>query len=58
QDPVVLSDGFTYERAAIQQWLDTGHTRSPMTNIELASVALVPNMVIKQALSELAERKK
>ncbi|CAM4746651.1 unnamed protein product [Rotaria magnacalcarata] len=40
QDPVVLSDGFTYERAAIQQWLDTGHTRSPMTNIELASVAL------------------
>ncbi|CAF3342810.1 unnamed protein product [Rotaria socialis] len=40
QDPVVLSDGFTYERAAIQQWLDTGHTRSPMTNIELTNVAL------------------
>ncbi|CAF1110069.1 unnamed protein product [Rotaria sordida] len=57
-DPVVLSDGFTYERSAIQQWLDLGNRRSPMTNIELTNVTLVPNMVIKQALSELYEKQK
>ncbi|CAF1031198.1 unnamed protein product [Rotaria sordida] len=39
-DPVVLSDGFTYERSAIQQWLDLGNRRSPMTNIELTNVTL------------------
>ncbi|CAF0734468.1 unnamed protein product [Adineta steineri] len=39
-DPVVLSDGFTYERSAIQQWLDLGNHRSPMTNIELTNVEL------------------
>jgi hypothetical protein len=39
-DPVVLSDGFTYERTAIQKWLDLGNRRSPMTNIELTNVEL------------------
>jgi len=39
-DPVVLSDGFTYERSAIQKWLDLGNKRSPMTNIELTNVEL------------------
>ena len=56
RDPVVLSDGFTYERAAIQHWLDLGNRRSPMTNVELASTELVPNMVIKQALSEILKK--
>jgi hypothetical protein len=58
RDPVVLSDGFTYERSAIQQWLDLGHRTSPMTNIELTNVDLTPNMVIKQALNELVEKQK
>ncbi|CAF5089455.1 unnamed protein product [Rotaria sp. Silwood1] len=40
QDPVVLSDGFTYERSAIQKWLDLGNRRSPMTNIELTNITL------------------
>ena len=39
-DPVVLSDGFTYERSAIQQWFDLGNRRSPMTNIELTNIEL------------------
>jgi len=39
-DPVILSDGFTYERTAIQHWLDLGNRRSPMTNIELTNVDL------------------
>jgi hypothetical protein len=40
QDPVILCDGFTYERSAIQHWLDLGNRRSPMTNIELANIDL------------------
>jgi hypothetical protein len=55
---VILSDGFTYEREAIQHWLSLGHRRSPMTNMELTNVDLVPNMVIKQALQELSEKQK
>lgn len=31
RNPVVAADGFTYERAAIQNWLSTRDT-SPMTN--------------------------
>jgi hypothetical protein len=58
QDPVILSDGFTYEREAIQRWLNDGHRRSPMTNIELTNLDLVPNMVIKHAIQELAEKQK
>jgi len=58
QDPVILSDGFTYERTAIQHWLDLGNRRSPMTNIELTNIDLVPNMVIKQALNEIAGKQK
>jgi hypothetical protein len=57
-DPVILSDGFTYEREAIQRWLNDGHRRSPMTNIELTNLDLVPNMVIKQALQELSDKQK
>jgi hypothetical protein len=41
-DPVVASDGRTYERAAIEEWLG-GHSTSPLTNLELASKELRPN---------------
>ena len=58
QDPVILSDGFTYEREAIQKWLDMGNRRSPMTNVELTNLSLVPNNVIKQALQEIADKQK
>ncbi|UJR31652.1 hypothetical protein I4U23_019133 [Adineta vaga] len=58
QDPVVFTDGYTYERSAIQQWLDLGHRRSPMTNIELTSIELVPNTVLKHLLNDMAEKNK
>jgi len=58
RDPVILSDGFTYEREAIQHWLNLGNRRSPMTNMELINIDLVPNHVIKQALNELSQKQK
>ena len=40
-DPVCLSDGFTYERAAIAQWLE-GHDTSPRTGATLETKMLFP----------------
>ncbi len=50
-DPVVAADGFVYERAAIQRWLNTGHRRSPMTNVSMAT-ALVPNHSLRSTIME------
>lgn len=45
-DPVIASDGFTYERDAISRWLSSRGT-SPQTNAPLASRNLVPNRALK-----------
>ncbi|KDO32075.1 hypothetical protein SPRG_03294 [Saprolegnia parasitica CBS 223.65] len=50
-DPVVASDGHTYERAQIARWLQT-HDSSPITNGKLATKALLPNHTLKQAIAE------
>ncbi|CAF1204336.1 unnamed protein product [Adineta ricciae] len=51
-DPVVASDGFTYEREAIENWFKTSN-RSPMTNQELENLELKPNYAIKSILQML-----
>ncbi len=40
-DPVVCSDGHTYERAAIETWF-SGHLTSPVTNLPLAVKMVFP----------------
>ena len=52
QDPVVLADGHSYERAAIQQWLDAGRSTSPMTNLRLTHRELTPNYSLRSAAME------
>ena len=42
-DPVSTSDGFTYEREAILEWLRSGNTTSPLTGAVLVRGDLVPN---------------
>ena len=51
-DPVMASDGHTYERQAIELWLSTNH-RSPMTNSTLPNKDLHTNWMVK-ALLELS----
>lgn len=51
QDPVICSDGHTYSRHAIEQWLDA-HDTSPKTGLPLKSKYLVPNYAIKSAIDE------
>lgn len=41
-DPVRAADGFVYERSAIEQWLQMGRKRSPMTNEALSHPYLIP----------------
>jgi len=45
-DPVCLSDGFTYERAAIAQWLE-GHDTSPKTGATLEHKHFFPNTSLR-----------
>lgn len=54
-DPVITSDGFTYERSAIEEWFataDAGATpKSPMTGSAMAGgLQLTPNRVLKSMI--------
>ena len=49
-DPVIAADGHTYERTAVQQWLQQ-HDASPVTHLPLPHKRLVPNLLIKSAIS-------
>ena len=51
KDPVVASDGHTYEREAIVAWMNKALT-SPMTREEISPV-LFPNLKMKQVLQTL-----
>jgi hypothetical protein len=49
-DPVVAADGFTYERVAIKEWIDSGKLTSPSTNEPLRNRTLVPNVELRKRL--------
>ena len=51
KDPVLASDGHSYERSAIIEWLSKCN-RSPVTNLELASNQIVPNFALRAAIEE------
>jgi hypothetical protein len=51
-DPVILMDGFSYERRAIENWL-RNHSRSPMTNIPLPNTVLIPNRTLRNIIQEI-----
>eukprot|EP00759_Apiculatamorpha_spiralis_P032345 PhF_6_TR33805/c0_g1_i1/m.49576 len=48
-DPVMTSDGFTYERHVIETWL-TRDNRSPMTGLPLTSTNVTPNINLRHAI--------
>lgn len=50
-DPVVVSDGHTYERRHIERWLQERNT-SPVSNEELPQKAVFPNHALRNAISE------
>ena len=52
-DPVSTSDGFTYEREAITEWLRTKDT-SPVTGTTLESKTLIPNLSLRSMIRSFA----
>ena len=56
-DPVVASDGNSYERAALQKWIDQAHgsqALSPVTNEPLDG-RLIPNRNLRQRIEQHEE---
>lgn len=42
----ISQDGYTYERASIDEWLTSGRLTSPMTNAPLKNSSLTPNRML------------
>ena len=49
KDPVIGPDGHTYEKLAIQTWLQTNNT-SPITRKPLHTNSLIPNIALKNVI--------
>jgi hypothetical protein len=54
-DPVVLSDGHTYERRHIERWLQDRNT-SPVSNEALPQTMAFPNHALRNAIEEYFEQ--
>ena len=51
-DPVMTSDGQTYERFAIQEWFKNGHVKSPLSGVHLSNTQLIPNNSLRKLIDE------
>jgi hypothetical protein len=52
EDPVATSDGFSYERTAIEYWLRRGHRTSPMTGLPLEHEELIENITLRKVIEK------
>ena len=57
EDPVIATDGYTYERVAIMQHLEL-NTMSPMTREEMNENQLLPNRNLKDAIDRWQRKEK
>ncbi|XP_025260405.1 WD repeat, SAM and U-box domain-containing protein 1 isoform X4 [Theropithecus gelada] len=55
KDPVIASDGYSYEKEAIENWISKKKRTSPMTNLVLPSAVLTPNRTLKMAINRWLE---
>ncbi|XP_020549522.1 putative E3 ubiquitin-protein ligase LIN [Sesamum indicum] len=56
-DPVTLETGQTYERTAIQEWIDRGNSTCPITRQKLSSTQLPKtNYVLKRLIASWQEQ--
>mmetsp|Transcript_24852 Transcript_24852/g.42070 ORF Transcript_24852/g.42070 Transcript_24852/m.42070 type:complete len:568 (-) Transcript_24852:159-1862(-) len=55
-NPVIGSDGHTYERASIEEWLGNSNT-SPMTRAPMLGSSLVPNISLRVSIEEWQRRR-
>mmetsp|Transcript_16164 Transcript_16164/g.35254 ORF Transcript_16164/g.35254 Transcript_16164/m.35254 type:complete len:91 (+) Transcript_16164:143-415(+) len=50
-EPVICSDGITYEKREIKRWF-LQHNTSPKTNVELLNKSLIPNYALKSGITK------
>ena len=48
--PVKCSDGYIYEKAAIQEWLTSRRKTSPMTNLPVEDIKLIPQLDLQKRI--------
>lgn len=51
RDPIVAMDGYSYERAAFEEWIQS-HDTSPITGEILKSTLFTPNRTLKKLIEE------
>jgi hypothetical protein len=56
-DPVMTSNGFTYEKSAIERWFEENNT-DPKTNLVLEDKTLTPNVQLHQAIQAYVAAKR
>lgn len=56
EDPVETSSGHSFERTAIQKWLEDGHDLCPLTKTPLNKLSLRPNRTLHQSIEEWRNR--
>jgi hypothetical protein len=50
--PVKCSDGYIYEKAAIKEWLTSRRKTSPMTNLPIEDLTLIPQIDLQKKIKE------
>lgn len=56
EDPVMTSDGDTYEKDAIEQWFSRGNNTAPRTGAVLPNLNLVRNNALRRAIETWKEQ--
>jgi TPR repeat protein len=52
-DPVILSDGHSYERNCVIEWFNLNKNISPKTGAQLANKHIIPNYTLKGVIDEI-----
>lgn len=50
------TDGYSYEREAIESWISAKNRSSPMTNLPLPTTLIMPNRSLKTAIGRWTAR--
>ncbi|EKX48789.1 hypothetical protein GUITHDRAFT_151687 [Guillardia theta CCMP2712] len=50
REPVLAADGFSYEKAAIEDWFAKGHRTSPKTGAQMKNTELQPNLALRNLI--------
>ena len=57
-DPVLLDDGYTFDRQNILKWFEKGNKINPLTGKEVGSKKLIPNRFAKSMIENYLEENK